>query len=115
MKWKLVILSVLFSAAAFSVTAAAQPSQCPPGMVCISPEAARKALENADTVEAQKKEIEVLKQAIADQRNLTADVKIELARTVGEKTRLEIEVPRLSALLEVCMKKRKVSVGLLNF
>lgn len=112
MKWLLSISIVLCAGAA---CLAQSPTDCPPNLVCITPEAARKALENSDLVEAQKKEIEVLKQAIADQRNLTADVKIELAKTVGEKTRLEIEVPRLSGLLEVCMKKRKVSVGLLNF
>jgi hypothetical protein len=108
------LIGVAFVFSVFSVVSVAQ-SDCPADKVCISPEAARKALADADLVEAQKKEIDVLKQALADQKNVAADVKIELARTMGEKTRLEIEVPRLSALLEVCMKKRGVKVGLFNF
>lgn len=94
---------------------AASSQDCPPSMVCISPEAARKALENADTVDAQRKEILVLMQAIADQKGATADVKIALAQVTGEKTQLEIANLRLNGNLEVCMKKRGVKVGLINF
>jgi hypothetical protein len=112
MKW---LLSILIVLCAGVVCLAQSPTDCPPNLVCITPEAARKALEDSDVRKALEAENATLKQSLADQRNLTADVKIELAKTVGEKTRLEIEVPRLSGLLEVCMKKRGIKVGLLNF
>lgn len=114
MKWKVLqIFSFIIFAA---VTSFSQSTpDCPVGFVCISPEAARKALENADTVEAQRKEILALMQAIADQKGATADVKIALAQATGEKTQLEIANLRLNGNLEVCMKKRGVKVGLINF
>lgn len=40
---------------------------------------------NSDLVEAQKKELAILTQAIADLKELTASIKIELARATGEK------------------------------
>jgi hypothetical protein len=105
------ILILIFASA---LVANSQQTGCPPQLVCISPEAARKALQDSDTVEAQRKEIETLRQAVIDQRFVTADVKIELAKAMGEKTQLEIANLRLDGNLTVCMKKRAVKVGIFN-
>jgi glycine cleavage system pyridoxal-binding protein P len=109
---KLILCTIIALSAC--VATHAQTSPCPQGLVCISEAAARKALQDSDTVEAQRKEIETLRQAVIDQRFVTADVKIELAKAMGEKTQLEIANLRLDGNLTVCMKKRAVKVGIFN-
>jgi hypothetical protein len=113
--WLFVLTATLLLLASMATTAQAiAPCPHPSGCVTISAEAARKALQDSDTVEAQRKEIETLRQAVIDQRFVTADVKIELAKAMGEKTQLEIANLRLDGNLTVCMKKRAVKVGIFN-
>ena len=112
MKKCAVILILVFANA---LVAHSQTLECPVNMVCISPEAARKALENADLVEAQKKEIASLSQAIEDYKALIVSTKIELAKAVGEKTGCESGAVRSNAIIDALLKKRQVKVGLINF
>lgn len=96
--WRHIFALAVFALCA--IPAYSQTTECPANMVCISPEAARKALENADLVTALRTEILTLKQAILDQREITIDTKIALARAIGEKTGLEQSVVRLTAEVE---------------
>ena len=82
MKRTLLLTAVIFL---FSVGAY---SQCPTDMVCISPEAARKAIVDADTVKAQALEIKALEQAVRDAQDNAHKMAIEFAKVSGENTAL---------------------------
>lgn len=101
------ILTCLMIAFVTATAAISQTTECPANTVCISPEAARTALKNSDLVEAQKKELAILTQAIADLKELTASIKIELARATGEKTQLEATLIRYNALIDVLLKGQR--------
>jgi phage shock protein A len=75
--------------------------------VCISREAAIKSLQDADTVEAQKKQIAVLDQAILDLKAEIVKAQIELAKVVGEKTGLEKNAIRDAAIIEMLLQNVK--------
>lgn len=105
MKTCAAILLLIFACAISAHSQAA--SDCPSNMVCISAEAARTALKNADLVEAQKTEIGVLTQAIEDYKKLAADLKIEIAKAVGEKTQLESQLVRYNAIIDLLLKNTK--------
>ena len=96
----------IFSVAAV-VQAAAQSSSCPVGFVCISPEAARKALTDSDTVKAQSVELAAKDIAIADLQKELNTMRIELSKAVGEKTGSEQMVVRLTAIIDVLLKSTK--------
>jgi len=76
MKRLIFLLLIIFLA---SFTAFSQ-TQCPPDMVCISPEAARKALIDSDTVKAQALQIKALEQAVKDAQDNTQKALIEFAK-----------------------------------
>ena len=94
----------------------ATPQDCPAGFVCITPEAARRALVDSDTVKAQSVEIAAKDTAIADlQKELNA-MRIELAKAIGEKTGSEQMVVRLTAIIDFMLKNgRTKKYGLINF
>lgn len=93
-----------------------QPFPCPAGLVCISPEAARKALQDSDTVAAQKTQIATLEQAVNDYKKLKTDLEAELAKTTGEKTGAEQMVVRLTAIIDFMLKNGRIKkYGLINF
>lgn len=94
-----------------TLAASGQTPQCPPDMVCISPQAARQALENADTVKAQAAEILTLREAVLKQKEATVDVKIEYAKTLGELTGAQKELIALRAQLEFVMKNGRNKCG----
>lgn len=99
----------------FALSASAQ-TDCPPDKVCITPEQARHYLNLEDTAKAKDAEIATLKNALADQKNITADIKIELAKAIGEKTGAEQQVVRLSAIVDLLLKSvRPKKIGLINF
>jgi len=80
------------------VATRAQSSPCPQGLVCITPEAARTALENSD-----KKEV-------------SSSLKIELAKLMGEKTQLEASAVRYTAIIDALLKafKKSHKFGIIN-
>lgn len=84
-----------------------QTVDCPVDKVCISPEAARKALADADTVDAQKKEIAVKDQAIADLKKLLDDMRINFAAISGENTALKQNAVSDRAIIEVLLKNTR--------
>lgn len=115
MKWVLTFSFAMFIFAG-SVSAQAAAPQCPTGFVCITPEAARAALIAQDTVKAQEQQILDLKKAILDEKSLNVDIKIELAKTVGQMTGVQGENVTLRALVDLLVKStRKKSVGFIAF
>jgi len=106
---KLLILSIVLFASSVAY------SQCPTDMVCISPEAARKALVDADTVKAQAEQIKVLEQAVKDAQDNTHKMAIEFARVSGENTALRQNDVSNRAIMEVLLKNsRPKRIGLIN-
>lgn len=111
-------LIVLIAVACFASLSAAQSpaSQCPTGMVCISPEAARKALQDSDTVKAQAAQIDVLKQAIDDTKQIVNDLKVELAKATGTLTGAQQSIVDLRSTVQVLSAncKARNRIGLIN-
>lgn len=99
-----------------SVASAAQSTECPTNLVCITPQAARKALVDSDTVDAQKIELAAKDQAIADFQKELHSMRIELAKAIGEKTGSEQMVVRLTAIIDFMLKNgRTKKYGVINF
>lgn len=82
-------------------------SECPATLVCISPEAARKALQDSDTVKAQSAELAAKDIAISDFRAEITTLKIELAKMSGDKTGAEQMIVRLTAIVDILLKSTK--------
>ena len=112
-------LIVLIAVACLSGLSAGQSpvSQCPPGLVCISPDAARKALQDSDTVKAQAAQIDVLKQAIDDTKQIVNDLKVELAKQTGMLTGAQQSMVDARAVIQVLSAncKARNRIGLINF
>lgn len=87
-----------------SLSAAAQTAECPSDKVCITPDAARKALADADAVEQQKREIAVKDAAIADLKKLLDDMRIEFARLSGENSALRQTAISDRAIMDILLK-----------
>lgn len=100
----------------FAIAVVAQTTECPADRVCLTREEAIEYLTLADKAKAQEAEIAVLRQAVADREKLTTDLKIELARISGEKTQLEADRVRWTAVIDVLIKSaRPKKNGLINF
>lgn len=95
----------------FIAAFAVQAQQCPPDMVCTTPEAARKALQDSDMVTAQAAEILTLREAVVKQKEVTVDIKIEYAKTLGELVGAKGELISLRAQLEFVMKNGRNKCG----
>src|SRR5688572_21969185 len=81
-----------------------QPEPCPSNMVCISREAALKALADADRVKALETELAVKNKAIDDLKILLADRRVEFARCSGETTILKQRAVSDAAMIELHSK-----------
>lgn len=92
----------------------AQTVDCPPDKVCLDRDQAAKYLTIEDTLKATEKENLALKQALIDQKGLTVDVKIELAKVIGEKTGAEQQVVRLTAMVEFLNKNGRKKCGIFS-
>jgi hypothetical protein len=90
---------------AFTVCAQAQAPQCPDGLVCISPAAARAALEAGDKAKALEAEGKVKDQAIADLKSALADMRVNYAEARGENTILKQNAVRDAALIDLFSKQ----------
>ncbi len=78
---------VLLLVLVVNTTSGMAQTDCPADRVCISREAALKALADADRVKALEVELSVLKdKAIPDLKSLLADMRVEFARCSGETT-----------------------------
>lgn len=100
----------------FAAGVVAQTTDCPADRVCLTREEAIEYLTLADKAKAQEAEIAVLRQAVADREKLTTELKIELARISGEKTQLEADRVRWTAVIDALLKNaRPKKNGLINF
>lgn len=112
MRWLLVTIALF----AFAPLASGQSTECPANMVCISPEAARKALETSDALEAEKKLTAAKDAAINDLKNEIDRMRIEVARLMGEKSQMEQDRVRQNAIMDILIRNsRAKKIGLINF
>jgi len=94
---------------------AAMGPSCPVDKVCISREAALKAVADADKVKALEAEIAVKDQAFADQKDLLNKMRIEFAEKAGENTALKQNAVSDRAIIEILLKSvRPKKIGLIN-
>lgn len=92
-----------------------QPEPCPQGLVCISREAALKALADADRVKALEAEIKVKDKAIEDLKQLLADMRVQYAECRGESTILKQRAVSDAAMIELLSKMvRPKKIGFIN-
>lgn len=109
---RLVFLAFIIFLASFT---AYSQDRCPEGMVCISADAARAALEAGDKAKALETENAVLKQAVRDAQDNTQKMAIEFARVSGENTILKQQQIRDAALVDLALKQtRKKRNGFIN-
>lgn len=106
----LLLLIFLASVGAYSQT------PCPEDKVCISREAAIKALQDADEVIALRSEVKVLKDAVNAHKDIETTLKIELGKITGELTGSQQMNIRQTAIIDVLLKNiRPKKFGLINF
>jgi hypothetical protein len=99
-----------------SIHAQAATATCPDGMVCITREAAQKALEAGDRAKALEAEIKVKDQAISDLKDELSKVRVSFAEASGENTILKQQQVRDSAMIELLSKMvRPKKFGVINF
>lgn len=101
----------------FSIAGHAQ--DCPADKVCISPEAARKAVETAAERDALRIEVQALKdaingrEAIADKpavkgyKDIINECKVEFARVSGEYTGFKMGAVRVDAAFDTAIKNTR--------
>lgn len=111
--------SVVWLAILFAVALAAHAQDCPVDKVCISPEAARKAVETAAERDALKIEVQALKdaingrEAIADKpavkgyKDIINECKVEFARVSGEYTGFKQGAVRVDAAFDTAIKNTR--------
>lgn len=117
MKWKHVIFSVLFLVAAFCVTASGQatPTQCPPDLVCLTPAAARAALEAGDKAKALEAAAKVKDQAIADLKAENVNWRVKYVEVFGRYDEIKQQRVEWMAEKEMLLKLiRPKKIGLIN-
>lgn len=103
----LAMLSLLGFSASGQTETAAGNVECPPALVCISREAAIKALQDSDRVKALEAEMVVKDQAIADLKKLLDDIRLELARTSGQLTGEQQTNVQNRAIIDLLLKSAK--------
>lgn len=101
------IVTTLLIIAGLAAACMAQSAECPADKVCITRDAALKALADADTVVQQSKEIAVKDQAIADLKKLLEDLRIEFARVSGELTATKQNAVSDRAIIDLLLKSQK--------
>lgn len=94
----------------------AQSGECPADKVCISREAALKALHDADQVKADEVAIAGYKQAIEDLKAELNKMRVEFASVSGENTALKQNAVSDRAIIDILIKQvRPKKIGLINF
>lgn len=104
-RWKQIAVAVGMILFAY-LTAPAQET-CPENLVCISKEAAIKAVETSELAKAQAVQITELKQAITDKDKLIGDIKIQLASVMGENSALKQNAVSDRAIIEILLKNTR--------
>lgn len=111
-----IVLCASFVLFAGIVSHAQTDTPCPTNRVCITQAQAAHYLTLEDTVKALENENLALKKAVLDQKEVTVDVKIEFARTVGELTGAKQAIVNCNADKEMLIKFGRVrKFGLINF
>lgn len=109
-----VLLAVIMLAG--TIAASAQAAECPANLVCISREAALKALADADEVKALRAEVKVKDQGFEDLRKELNRIRIEFAEKSGENTALKQNAVSDRAIIDLLLKNVKPrKIGLINF
>lgn len=86
---------------------------CPEDMVCISRQAALKAIEDGDARKALEAEAKVKDQAITDLKQQLADMRVTYAECKGESTILKQRAVSDAAMIELLSKMvRPKKIGL---
>lgn len=113
----ILILTGMAFAGATVVYGQSQAAQCPPDFVCLSPAAARAALEAGDKAKALQTELDALKtQTIPQLKDALNDMRVQYAEAKGENTILKQEAVRTAALIELLSKMvRPKKFGIINF
>lgn len=94
----------LYHVAVYSQTAA---TDCPADKVCITREAAIKALQDADKVTALEAELKSKDTAITGLRDLLNKARIEFAAASGENTALKQTAVQDRAIIDLLLKGQK--------
>lgn len=81
------------------------PMPCPADKVCVSRAVAEKALVDAETVKAQGAQIEALKKALDDEKDVANKLKIEFAEKSGELTALKQNAVSDRAIIDLLLKQ----------
>jgi hypothetical protein len=93
----------------------AQSTDCPVDKVCISPEAARKGINDASENVALKAQAAATEKALSDMRDELNKMRIEFASKVGENTALKQNAVQDRAIIEVLLKSiRPKKIGIIN-
>jgi hypothetical protein len=102
---------------ALVVTAMGQQGTCPVDMVCLTPAAARAALEAGDKAKALEVEVKDLKEKVIPQLKDTLNtIRVEYAETKGEVTILKQDKVEWMAEKELLLKLvRPKKFGVINF
>jgi len=109
---KLFALSIIF----FALAITAMSQECPVGRICLTPEQARIALENADKVKVLEAYVKTLETAQNDYKAEISKVRIEYAEKVGENTALKQNDVSNRAIITVLLQSvRPKKFGLINF
>lgn len=109
-------LSILFLVFWLTLAASnALAQECPQNLVCITPEAARVALEAGDKVKALEAELKAKDAAYLLLKDALNDMRVEFARASGENTILKQRAVSDAAMIELLSKMvrpKKIGINL---
>jgi len=110
---KNLIFTLIFTLFFVSIANGQTVADCPhpSGCVVLSVEQARQSLEDRVTVKAQADEILTLRESVVKQKEVTVDIKIEYAKTLGELVGAKGELISLRAQLEFVLKNGRNKCG----
>jgi hypothetical protein len=113
---KQILLLISFLILGSCSYAYSQTADCPPDKVCISREAALKALADSDTVKAQQTEIAAKDKAIADLKTELENIRREYVAASSEASALKQQAIRTDAIIDLLLKSvRPKKIGLVVF
>lgn len=113
---KLLLCTLFVLSVAIAANAQQSDGSCPTGMVCITPAAARAALEAGDKAKALEAEVKVKDQAISDLKDLLHKSQENYAECRGELTTLHQDRVEWMAEKELLLKLvRPKKIGVINF
>lgn len=99
------LLTILFCLLWLTLLASnATAQECPPDMVCISREAAQKALEAGDKAKALEAELKANQEAYTKLKDALNEMRVEFARASGELTACKQNDVSNRAIIEVLLK-----------